>query len=131
MIPQINHPLLNDAFNRILLLTLGTIPFWLLLFVFISPPPPSAGQVINTALVAIYSGVIATSLFLQARHLAKDAYQISAIDATQSCEVLFSLLGEIILLQGLFPGPKGWFGIFLTVVGLCLYIRAQTPKGAS
>lgn len=129
LIPQINHQLLNDAFNRILLLTLGTIPFWLLLLIFFSPPPPSAGQLINTALVAIFSGVIATSLFLQARHLAKDAYQISAIDATQSGEVLFSLLGEIILLQGLFPGPKGWLDILLTVVGLTLYIHAQTPKG--
>lgn len=130
-IPHIKDPALDDAFNRILLLTLGTVPFWLLLIVWVAPPPPSTGQVINTALVAIFSGVIATSLFLQARHLAKDAYQISAIDATQSCEVLFSLLGEIILLQGLFPGQKGWLGIILTVVGLTLYIRVQAPKGAT
>lgn len=131
LIPHINDPLLGDAFNRILLLTLGTIPFWLLLILCIAPPPPSAGQALNTALVAIFSGIIATSLFLHARHLAADAYQISAIDATQSSEVLFSLLGEIIILQGLFPGPKGWLGMTLTIIGLALYIRAQTVKGTT
>jgi len=131
LIPAIKHQQLDDAFNRILLLTLGTIPFWLLLLISIAPPPPTAGQVLNTALVAIFSGVIATSLFLHARHSATDAYQISAIDATQSSEVLFSLLGEIIFLQGIYPGAKGWFGILLTVIGLIFYIRAQTPKGTS
>ena len=131
LIPAIKDPLLDDAFNRILLLTLGTIPFWLLLIIFISPPLPSGGQLLNTALVAIFSGIVATSLFLQARHLAADAYQISAIDATQSSEVIFSLLGEIIFLHGFLPGSKGWLGITLTVAGLTLYIRAQTPKDAA
>lgn len=128
LLPKIESPLLHDAFARIVLLTLGTIPFWLLLILFIAPPAPSSGQIINTALVAVFSGVIATSLFLHARHLAKDAYQISAIDATQSSEVIFSLLGEIIFLQGFLPGAKGWAGILLTVIGLIFYIRAQSAK---
>jgi len=130
LIPAINDRLLKDAFNRILLLCLGTIPFWIILLAIFAPPAPAAGQVVNTALVAMFSGIIATSLFLHARHLAEDAYQISAIDATQSSEVVFSLLGEIIFLQGMFPGLQGWLGILLTLVGLTLYIRIQTTKPA-
>lgn len=125
-LPDVNHPLLADAFNRILLLTIGTIPFWLLLLVWQAPPPPSPGQLLNTGLVAVLSGVIATSLFLQARHRAKNAYQISAIDATQSGEMIFSLLGEVVFLQGLLPGTNGWLGIALTVVGLILYLTSQS-----
>lgn len=111
-----------------LLLTLGTIPFWLVLILMTTPPPPSPGQIINTALVALFSGIIATSLFLHARHLAANAYEIAAIDATQSSEVIFSLLGEIIFLQGALPGGQGAIGVILTLVGLTFYIRAQTPQ---
>lgn len=127
-LPDINHPLLANAFLRILLLVIGTIPFWMILLLVAAPPAPSAGQVINTALVAIFSGIIATSLFLHARHRATNPYEITAIDATQSSEVLFSLLGEIIFIQALLPGASGWLGIILTIVGLILYMLAQTKR---
>jgi len=124
-IPDIQNPLLHNAFSRITLLTLGSIPFWIILAITIAPPPPSSGQWFNTALVALFSGIIATSLFLHARHLATNAYEISAIDSTQSSEVLFSLLGEIIFLGGVLPGTFGMLGIALTMTGLIFYVKTQ------
>ena len=63
-IPHIQHPILENGFARVLLLTLGSIPFWMVILLFTSPPAPSTGQLISTALVALFSGVIATTLFL-------------------------------------------------------------------
>ncbi len=128
LIPAIRDEALNDPFVRILLLTLGTIPFWLVLYVTLQPPPPAPGQGTSTLLVALFSGVIATTLFLQARHLAGNPYEIAAIDSLQSCEVLFSLLGEILFLGGDLPKPLGAAGIIVTLAGLTLYMRAQASN---
>jgi drug/metabolite transporter (DMT)-like permease len=117
-----------DGVGRLVPMVLGSLPFWLVLLLVTAPPPPSAGQLLNTALVAVFSGVIATSLFLHARHHAATSYQLAAVDATQAGEVLFSLLGEILFLQGAVPGPAGLLGLALTVAGLVLYVRVQTGK---
>jgi drug/metabolite transporter (DMT)-like permease len=130
-LPQLTHPALENTVVRVLLMTLGSLPFWLVLLLITRPPPPSSGQLINTALVALFSGVIATSIFLYARHLAINAYELAAVDATQAAEVLFSLLGEIVLLHGLWPGALGLTGMGLTGVGLVLYLLAQTRRGTS
>ena len=72
------------------------------------------------------SGVIATSLFLHARHLAKSTAELAAADCTQSMEVVFSLAGEAVLLGFVMPGIIGWSGIALTMLGLILYIKMQS-----
>lgn len=125
-IPRIDHPAMDDAVCRVLLLTLGSLPLWGLLIVVTSPPPPSTGQVVQTAVVAICSGVIATSLFLYARHQAKSTAELAAADCTQSMEVVFSLAGEAVLLGHVIPGMLGWVGIALTMLGLVLYVKVQT-----
>jgi len=124
-IPKIDHPILDNGFARVLLLTVGSLPFWLILLLVSSPPPPTRGQLLSTALVALLSGVIATTLFLYARHLCRQPYEISAVDATQSMEVIFSLLGEIIFLGAALPGPLGMAGVALTIIGLAAYMRVQ------
>lgn len=125
-IPHIQHPILENGFARVLLLTVGSLPFWGLLLLFTSPPPPTNGQLLNTALVALLSGVIATTIFLYARNLSRHAYEISAVDATQSMEVVFSLLGEIVFLGGAVPDPIGLAGVALTMIGLVAYMVVQT-----
>lgn len=127
-IPHIDHAVMEDGFARVLLLTLGSIPFWIGLVLLALPPPPSPGQMINTAMVALFSGVIATTLFLHARHLCVHPYEIAAADATQSMEVVFSLIGEIVILQGAFPGSIGVAGIVLTLIGLVAYTRLQSAS---
>lgn len=124
-LPAITSPALNRPFAKVLLMTLGSIPFWLLLILICRPPAPAAGQVVQTALVALFSGIIATSLFLHGRQLARNPYELSAVDATQASEVIFALLGEIVFLQAALPGISGLAGIGLTITGLCLYLRAQ------
>ena len=128
LIPAIKNILLDNPFTRILLLTLGTLPFWFILYLFVQPPAPSAGQWTSTLLVALFSGVVATTLFLQARHLASNPYELAAVDSLQSCEVLFSLVGEMFFLGGVFPTVTGTIGIVLTLAGLTCYMRAQTSN---
>ncbi|HWI41141.1 MAG TPA: multidrug resistance efflux transporter family protein [Verrucomicrobiae bacterium] len=123
LIPRIEHPVMQDPFSRILLLTAGSVPFWLLLFPLVSPPPPSPGQLVSTAIVALLSGVVATAIFFHARHLCVHPYELAAVDATQSMEVVFSLAGEIIFLGGTFPTPLGIAGIAVTIIGLTAYTR--------
>jgi drug/metabolite transporter (DMT)-like permease len=127
-VPHLDSPAMDDPFCRVLLLTLGSMPLWVLLILVTAPPPPAMGQVLNTALVAVFSGVAATSLFLYARHTARSAAELAAADCTQSMEVVFSLAGEAMLLGGALPGPMGWLGIGLTMLGLALYIRVQNLR---
>lgn len=124
-LPNINDPVLKNPFNKVLLLSLGSVPFWLILLMIIRPSLPLASQVLNTSLVALFSGVIATSLFLLARSKALKASEIAAVDATQSSEVLFALIGEIIYLNAPFPGAMAFTGIFLVFIGLILFIYFQ------
>jgi drug/metabolite transporter (DMT)-like permease len=108
-----------------LLLSVGSLPFWGLLLLFMRPAWPSAGQMVNTALIAVFSGVCATSLFLLARNQARNAAEVAAVDATQASEVVFALLGEIFWLNAAWPKPLAFIGIGIVCGGLILYIRYQ------
>ena len=125
IIPRIDDPILDDSIARVLIMVFGSLPFWIALVLVLRPPAPSAGQFVNTAIVAVLSGVVATTLFFHARHRARTPFELSAVDATQSAEVIFSLLGEIAFLHGSFPGRAGMLGIALSVIGLVLYVRCQ------
>ena len=124
-IPHVDDPLVDHDLARVLLLTLGSLPFWVALVLVVRPPPPSPGQLGQTAVIALLSGVVATSLFLRARHHARNAYELAAVDATQSSEVIFAVAGELALLHGAAPGLRGSAGIALAVGGLALYVIAQ------
>ncbi len=124
-LPDIGSPLLENPFNKVLLLSLGSVPFWLLLLAVNMPPPPSSGQLINTALVALFSGIIATSLFLFARNKSTRASELAAVDATQSSEVIFAMAGEMVVLGASFPNSLALCGIVLVFAGLTLFIRFQ------
>lgn len=124
-LPDIRDPLLENPFNKVFLLSLGSVPFWLILIAIASPPPPSAQQVLNTSLVALFSGIFATSLFLLARNKSKKASELAAVDATQSSEVIFALVGEILFLNAPLPNMMAFAGIFLVFVGLIFFIRFQ------
>ena len=60
-----------DAFQRTLGMTLCSLPFWLILsiYVFYDIKLPEQTQVWQTLIVAISSGVIATILFLSGKPL--------------------------------------------------------------
>jgi len=124
-LPDVNSPVLETPSARVLLMSLGSLPLWGILIAVTTPAPPSSGQLFNTALVALFSGVAATSLFLQARNLSKTAGELAAVDATQSSEVIFALLGEIVIIGAALPDIFSVFGILITCAGITLFVCFQ------
>jgi drug/metabolite transporter (DMT)-like permease len=113
-----------DVFQRVLGMTLASMPLWIVLAIYglITVGPPSVGQSIQSGLVAITSGVIATILFFQATDLVRGNMQkLGNVEATQSMEVLFALIGELILLKAVFPSALSWTGMILVMVGMVLH----------
>jgi drug/metabolite transporter (DMT)-like permease len=127
-LPDISNPLVENPFHKVLLLSWGSVPFWLSLLAVVRPGLPSAGQVANTFLVALFSGVMATSLFLMARNMADSPGKLAAVDATQSSEVIFALFGESVLLNAPLPDGISIFGMCLVFIGLGLFVGLQGPR---
>ena len=128
--PKIDSVLLDNAFNKVFLLSLGSLPFWVLLVACIRPSAPTFGQVFNTSLVALLSGLVATTLFLLARHRAHKSSELAAVGATQASEVIFALIGEMLFLGTELPNAQAWIGISLVFIGLGFFIYFQEKKSA-
>ncbi|MGG0240399.1 DMT family transporter [Bacillus rhizoplanae] len=113
-----------DAYQRVLGMTLASLPFWILLSIygFITVGTPSKEQTIQSSLVAICSGVIATVLFFHATDMVRGNMQkLAAVEATQSMEVLFTVAGELVLLASPFPSALSWCSMFLIMLGMILH----------
>jgi len=122
-IPAIETDLLQNAFNKVWLMTLGSLPFWLFLGIIVRPELPSTSQVFNTSLVALLAGVGATSIFLYARERAVTSSEVAGVDSTQASEVIFALIGGILLLNNALPSTMGLIGIGLIMLGLILFAK--------
>lgn len=113
-----------DVFQRVLGMTLASMPLWIVLALYglFTVGPPSIGQSVQSGIVAITSGVIATILFFQATDLVRGNMQkLGNVEATQSMEVLFALIGELILLKAAFPSMISWTGMILVMAGMMLH----------
>ncbi|GHI00949.1 DMT family transporter [Neobacillus kokaensis] len=122
-----------DVFQRVLGMTIASLPFWIILSIYgyFTVGLPSMGQTIQSSLVAISSGVIATILFFQATDLVRGNMQkLAVVEATQSMEVLFALLGEVWLLNSAFPTPLSWMGVVLVMAGMVLHSYISNKKEA-
>ncbi len=122
-IPAIQTDLLQNAFNKVWLMTLGSLPFWLLLGIMVRPEAPSTSQLLNTLLVALLAGVGATSIFLYAREQAQTSSEVAGVDSTQASEVIFALIGGMLLLNNVLPPMMGLIGIVLIIIGLILFAK--------
>ena len=122
-IPAIETTLLQNAFNKVWFMTLGSLPFWLILGVFIQPEPPATTQLFNILLVALLAGVAATSIFFYAREQAVTSSEVAGVDSTQASEVIFALIGGILLLNNALPSTLGLVGIGLIMLGLILFAK--------
>src|SRR5699024_4552537 len=79
-------------------------------------------QVLESFIVAISSGVFATTLFFIATDRVKgDQGKLAAVEATQSTQVLFVLIGEVLLLSTPLPTGIAIVGLILIVLGMCLH----------
>lgn len=122
-IPSIETDLLQNAFNKVWLMTLGSLPFWVILGIIVHPVAPSSAQLFNTLLVALLSGVAATSIFLYARERAQTSSELAGVDSAQAGEVIFALIGGIVLLNSALPSMMGLLGIGLIMVGIILFAK--------
>lgn len=122
-IPAIETVLLQNAFNKVWLMTLGSLPFWLVLGIIVRPELPKTAQMFNNLLVALLAGVAATSIFLYAREQAVTSSEVAGVDSTQASEVIFALIGGILLLNNEIPSALGLVGIGLIMLGLVLFAK--------
>ena len=124
-IPKIEGAPMALAPCRAMMMGLGSLPFWILLILIMQPSAPSTSQLIQTAIVALSSGLIATSLFLHARHSSTVPLEIASVDATQAAEIIFTLTMEAIFLGANLPGLEGIIGLLTILAGLVAYSRSQ------
>ncbi|WP_342536715.1 multidrug resistance efflux transporter family protein [Sporosarcina sp. FSL K6-3508] len=113
-----------DMFQRVLAMTLMTLPFWLVmaLYAWATVGLPSTSQVVQSVIVAVSSGVIATSLFFMATDMVQhDQGKLAAVEATQSVELIFAMLGEMVLLSLPLPGALSLVGVLVIIGGMSLH----------
>ncbi|MEC1525300.1 multidrug resistance efflux transporter family protein [Neobacillus niacini] len=113
-----------DVFQRVLGMTIASMPVWIVLAIYgmFTVGPPSISQSVQSGIIAITSGVIATILFFQATNLVRGNMQkLGNVEATQSISVLFALIGELILLEAPLPSTLSWAGIMLVMTGMVLH----------
>ncbi|BCZ47438.1 hypothetical protein psyc5s11_35050 [Clostridium gelidum] len=112
-----------NTFQRVFGMTLCSMPFWIIISIYgcVSFGLPSKGQVVQSFIVAIFSGIIATILFFKATDIVSyDTYKLSIVESTQSGEVIFTLLGGITIFHDKAPTMIGLIGVILVVSGMIL-----------
>lgn len=124
-VPQVTSPLLSNPLHKVWLMSLGSLPMWLVLGFLVQPPAPSVSQMTISFLVALMAGVLGTTTFLHARSLAKQPQQLAAVDATQGSEIIFALLGGMLLLHTPMPSGLSFVGIALVIIGLGLFAKQR------
>ncbi|GAA4323918.1 hypothetical protein GCM10023149_25180 [Mucilaginibacter gynuensis] len=121
---QLTNGRLN-VYQRVLGMILCSMPFWFILNIYeivVARSTPSVDQYLQTLVVAVFSGVLATILFFSATDKARaDEKQLAAVEATQSTEVLFALIGEVVILGSALPDAYGVAGIALVMLGMTLH----------
>ncbi|WP_223701185.1 DMT family transporter [Sutcliffiella deserti] len=113
-----------DTFQRVLGMTLATIPFWIIIAALgvVKVGLPDTGQIFQSFIVAICSGVIATTLFFIATDKVNgDQAKLAAVEATQSTQVLFVFAGEVLLLSAPFPNGIAMAGLLMIVMGMFIH----------
>ncbi|MDQ0976459.1 hypothetical protein QFZ31_006337 [Neobacillus niacini] len=113
-----------DVFQRVLGMTIASMPLWIVLAIYgmFTVGPPSIGQSVQSGIIAITSGVIATILFFQATDLVRGNMQkLGNVEATQSISVLFAVIGELVLLKAPLPSLISWTGMMLVMAGMVLH----------
>jgi hypothetical protein len=113
-----------DAFQRAFGMTIASLPLWMIIALvgWFQSGPPTSGQLWQTFIVAVSSGVIATVLFFQATDLcSNDPVKLAGVEATQSAEIVFVLVGEMCLLSVAAPTLLSLIGVAVIMIGMFLH----------
>lgn len=117
-----------STLERVFGMTLCSMPYWIILSIiaYSKEGLPSKSQVEMSVLVALFSGVIATLLFFKATDMIKNnPKQLAIIETTQSGEVVFSLLGGIIISGDPIPSIVGFIGLAFIIIGMVINSMAN------
>src|SRR5690625_788540 len=124
--------LVDGALNpvqRTLGMMIASFPFWIILAIFgaFTYEAPSESQILQTFIVAITSGVIATILYFLATDMVRhDNHKLAGVEATSSAEIIFALVGELLFIGAIFPSLISWIGIMLVISGIILHSVIST-----
>lgn len=113
-----------DTFQRVLGMTVASMPAWVLMGIYavFTVGLPSSGQVFQSFIVAVSSGVIATILFFMATDRVRNHQgKLAAVEATQSTEIIFVIIGEMFLLHVPLPAPIALIGLGIIILGMFLH----------
>ena len=113
-----------DTFQRVLGMTLMTMPVWIgvAIYAFFKVGAPSIGQLTQSFIVGVSSGVIATTLFFMATdRVRNDQSKLAAVEATQSTQLIFVIIGEMLIIGIALPGSIALTGIAVIIAGMALH----------
>lgn len=117
--------------ERVFGMTLCSLPLWLVLMLVagVQGIGPTPGQLVQSAVVALSSGVVATLLFFKATDLVRsDARQLAVVESTQAGEVVFSLLAGVLVFGDPAPGWLAVLGMAVIVAGIVLNSLLARPS---
>ena len=112
--------------QRVACMTMGSVPLWIIVsfFAYERSGLPTESQLIQSGLIALFSTIIATVIFFKATELAgNNAEVLGAVEATQSVEIVITLIVEILFLHATFPSFLGCMGILIIIFGIYYYSK--------
>ncbi|WP_242919215.1 DMT family transporter [Pontibacter liquoris] len=124
MLHQEKYELQLNSLQRVAGVALGSVPVQIILFAYgyaeVGFPAPQ--QLVAVLVVALSSGVVGGILFFKAMHMVRaDGAALAAVEATQSVEIISTVIGEVLLLGIAWPNELGTAGMLLVMAGLILY----------
>lgn len=129
MLYQEKESIKLNAIQKVASMTIGSIPFWIVISIFAwyRSGPPSDEVMVQSGLVALFSGIIATVLFFKATSMVStQPTALGAIEATQSFEIVITLIIEVLFLNAIIPSYFGFFGISLIIIGMIYYSKVSS-----
>lgn len=104
-------------------MTLCSLPWWIGLSALGlgTAGLPSRGQIFQSLVVAVFSGILATVIFFKATDAARgDAHKLAVVESTQAGELVFALLGGVLVFADRAPTALGFAGLAIVLSGMIL-----------
>ena len=88
---------------------------------YVTVGPPSISQLIQSFIVGSQFGRHRDNTIFHGDRLSRnDQGKLAAVEATQSTQLIFVMLGEMIILGIALPGPLSLVGIAVIIIGMAI-----------